>query len=64
MHHLYLFYRWAESKKEIANRYYSQKLYKKALIGYNEVVGNILHCIYSLFNITLHYSLHLLILCI
>jgi len=63
MHHLYLFYRFAESKKEVANRYYSQKQYKKALIGYNEAVGNTLY-IYLLFNIILHYSLRLLILCI
>ncbi|KAL6447496.1 hypothetical protein ACFW04_000011 [Cataglyphis niger] len=29
----------AESKKEVANQYYSQKQYKKALIGYNEVIA-------------------------
>jgi len=43
MHHLHLFCRFAESKKEVANRYYSQKQYKKALIGYNEAVGNTLY---------------------
>lgn len=32
-------YRLAESKKEAANQYYSQKQYKKALTGYNEVIG-------------------------
>ncbi|XP_011638959.1 LOW QUALITY PROTEIN: dnaJ homolog subfamily C member 7 [Pogonomyrmex barbatus] len=29
----------AEEKKEAANQFYVQKLYKKALIGYNEVIG-------------------------
>jgi len=29
----------AELKKEAANQYYSQKQYKKALVGYNEVIG-------------------------
>ncbi|KYN11879.1 PREDICTED: dnaJ homolog subfamily C member 7 isoform X1 [Trachymyrmex cornetzi] len=28
----------AESKKKVANQYYSQKQYKKALVGYNEVI--------------------------
>ncbi|KAL0102585.1 hypothetical protein PUN28_018113 [Cardiocondyla obscurior] len=29
----------AETKKETANQYYSQKQYKKALVGYNEVIA-------------------------
>jgi len=36
---IYYIYRLAESKKEIANQHYSQKQYKKALVGYNEVIG-------------------------
>lgn len=29
----------AESKKDVANQYYIQKQYKKALIGYNEIIA-------------------------
>ncbi|XP_012058088.1 PREDICTED: dnaJ homolog subfamily C member 7 [Atta cephalotes] len=29
----------AESKKKVANQHYSQKQYKKALVGYNEVIA-------------------------
>lgn len=32
-------YRIAESKKELANQYYSLKQYKKALVVYNEVLS-------------------------
>jgi len=37
----------AESKKEVANQYYSQKQYKKALIGYNEAIGKYSKILYT-----------------
>lgn len=47
---LYIFiYRLAESKKEVANQYYSQKQYKKALIGYNEAIGKYFKILYFYF---------------
>lgn len=36
--YIYSVYALAESKKETANQYYSLKQYKKALVGYNEVI--------------------------
>lgn len=45
---LYLSYRIAESKKEVANRFYAKKQYKKALAGYNEVIGKYCALLYRI----------------
>lgn len=49
VHYIFYIYRLAESKKEVANQYYSQKQYKKALIGYNEVIGKYSKILYIVY---------------